>query len=307
MSLATDSELFKMAGDRSKAYHYGENRIEAQVKKLDARKILDDMVDESTCSICYVPLRSMHVTHCGHSHCTLCISWQFEVTGTRRSVPCDSLGHEQKAMIFARCPTCRVEIGLDVNEEDRPIVPFSVAAEKQLARLREWSQLRVDDAAHLWRRPAETGAYDKTRSVKAEDKTRYFSFEGYPPTDREDARRGSSAAAHTVTSGDRVTYRDRFPGRQLETPPAPRPTTSTPPLFSYLQNAAYSTPTTGMASPSEETLYHSVGYQPGYCSLQGFVPPTYYHHPAPPTMRRKDESFMDSIDERKAELPLRPR
>ncbi|KAK1980632.1 hypothetical protein LZ30DRAFT_722579 [Colletotrichum cereale] len=312
MSLVTDFALLKRAGGRSKA--------QAQAQELyDAQKILEVMVEESTCSICYEPLRSMHVAHCGHSHCTQCIRKQFREKGERRSVPRDSFDREPEIKIYAQCPTCRVEIELGVNENNILCVPVTIAAEKQLAYLRKWSQWRrsqddellalgvpLSDTACPWRRLAfATEAGYKTRSEEeAEDETQWLTdeeseedeseLEESQPRAREDARRAPTPGINTVA------YGHRFPeGR----PPALWPMAPSPASSGWGQDVAQSIPTTGMASSPAEAPYGPFGFSPMAqspfpgawpASASSYfvpnIPPVQivYHHPPP--HRRRDTS-----------------
>ncbi|KAK2025033.1 hypothetical protein LX32DRAFT_568819 [Colletotrichum zoysiae] len=268
MSSVTDSELPKRAGGRSNAYP---NDMDNQAQALDhARKILDSMVEESACSICYEPLRSMHVTHCGHNHCTQCIRTLFAGTGVCRRVP---RGRLDEYKVYAQCPTCHAEVGLDLDENDRLIVPVVVAAEKQLGRLREWSQRRRVQNDELLAQGASLDSTASSRRRLADAMA------------REDERRASATGASAFA------YGNMFPARHPETSPTPWPTVPLPSPWGWAQNTERSIPTAGMASSSAEAPSQPWGYQPG------FIPPS-YHYPPPLGIRRtrEDENLMSSAD-----------
>lgn len=67
----TDLELLARARGLSNGVPPNEREVRLLASELSVcRNILDKLVEESSCSICYRPLRSMHVIECGHSFCT---------------------------------------------------------------------------------------------------------------------------------------------------------------------------------------------------------------------------------------------
>ncbi|KAK1967449.1 hypothetical protein LY78DRAFT_656303 [Colletotrichum sublineola] len=298
MSRVTDAELFMWVSGKSKPCLDDESKSQVQAEELyNTQKILEDMVEESTCGICYEPLRSMHVAGCGHSHCTQCIRKQFRQNGERhRPVPYDSLDNERKIKICAPCPTCRAKIELDLNKNGRLIVPRVIAAEKQVALLREWSQRRraqdvwlltqgfpLPSTACSWRRFTETGTCYKTIfEEEAEDETQWVTDEEPEEDDTEDAEywliRSRQIANEIALRPPRT--------------PTQQPTASLPVPSQGGRDATQTTPTTWMtpypaAAPSQpvgymtqDGLFQDVlpAVQPGYV-------PAVYHYPPPPPPR----------------------
>lgn len=72
MAPAQDRRLLQKANGRLADYLIDSD--EAQ-ELHDLREVLDRMVEDSACSICYEPLRKMFTASCGHSYCIrVCLS-----------------------------------------------------------------------------------------------------------------------------------------------------------------------------------------------------------------------------------------
>ncbi|GKT59866.1 tripartite motif-containing 31 [Colletotrichum tofieldiae] len=231
MALETGSKVLKRVGGKSSIYPPDEvqAQIEAQELLHDAQQMLDDMVEQSACSICYLPLRSMHIAHCGHSHCTQCIRNEFKEKGERRPVRDNSLSLQPKAKVYAQCPTCRVEIGLDLTKHGILSVPVVITAEKHLVHLRKWAKWRrarddkilaqglsLPKTACSWRQlDIETEAHYKTRAEEeAEDDKKWLTdkesdedeseYETYRTRPRDEMGGTLTADVDTTAQGNEV-------------------------------------------------------------------------------------------------------
>ncbi|OHW92269.1 tripartite motif-containing 31 [Colletotrichum incanum] len=325
MAPETDSKLLKRVGGKSNVYLPDDDQAQIEAQEFhDVQQMLDDMVEQSTCSICYRPLRSMHVAHCGHNHCTQCVRCEFKEKGERRPVPDNGRSLEPKAKIYAQGPTCRVEIGLDLNKHGILSVPVVIIAEKYLVRLRKWAKWRraQDDkmlaqglslpaTACSWRQLAtETEAHYKTRAEEeAEDGKKWLTdketeedeseSETYRTRPRDETRRPLTADLDTITQGNEA------PGSR---PPAVQPVASLSASFGWGHGVARATPTTEMASSPSEAPSQAPSYPDmGQSSFNGGWPapgsnhpisvglpiPIAYHQP-PPRMRStsRDEEIL---------------
>ncbi|CCF33655.1 hypothetical protein CH063_01001 [Colletotrichum higginsianum] len=168
----TDLELLARARGLSNGIPPNEREVRLLASELSVcRNILDKLVEESSCSICYRPLRSMHVIECGHSFCTECIRNEFKENGMSHDIH-----------VHAFCPACRLAIALELNEDKKLHVPDHIMANDQLPYLRLWAKLRrvtdevysahgipIPETAYSWRRQDVETHYKTRAEEEAED------------------------------------------------------------------------------------------------------------------------------------------
>ncbi|KZL73710.1 hypothetical protein CT0861_04955 [Colletotrichum tofieldiae] len=233
MALETGSKVLKRVGGKSSIYPPDEvqAQIEAQELLHDAQQMLDDMVEQI---------------------CTLLTA------GTVIAHRDNSLSLQPKAKVYAQCPTCRVEIGLDLTKHGILSVPVVITAEKHLVHLRKWAKWRrarddkilaqglsLPKTACSWRQlDIETEAHYKTRAEEeAEDDKKWLTdkesdedeseYETYRTRPRDEMGGTLTADVDTTAQGNEV------PGGR---PPAVRAMESLPASFDWGHDVARATP-----------------------------------------------------------------
>ncbi|GKT52361.1 uncharacterized protein ColSpa_12542 [Colletotrichum spaethianum] len=320
MALDMGSELQHKAGGKSEACVLDESEAQTQGQELyDAWQVLDDMV-EQTC----MSLTAGTVT----AHREM---------GERRPVPDNSRYVEPQVKVYAPCPTCRAEVGLELNENGILSIPVVIATEKHLVHLRNWARWRraeddellaqglpLPETACPWRRVAiGTTARYKTRSEEeAEDDKNWLSDEESEEDEPEDEAetyrtRPQDETRWTLTADDAVAHDNRVPGGR---PPVVRLMASSPASHGWGPGDAPPIPVAEAASspragPSQAPSYPNRGFgpfsggwpAPGSSTFSNrlLIPMVIHRHP--PRMRsrpRGDESFVDGSNEEEVRATL---